>query len=130
MRVGRDELAEYEWVVPGPTTPRYLAFERLFASSKKPPQTRIETTSRGLIRALLTMSDRLTLLTRHEAMLEEKLGVLQIVATKVTLPRRTYGVATRVDWQPTALQQSFLKMLILHGQRAAAATPLPNIGRP
>jgi DNA-binding transcriptional LysR family regulator len=126
--VGKDELAQYEWVVPGPTTPRYLAFERLFASSKKPPQARIETTSRGLIRALLTMSDRLTLLTRHEALLEEKLGVLQIVATKVTLPRRTYGVATRVDWQPTALQQTFLKMLILHGQRAAAAAPVPTIG--
>jgi hypothetical protein len=115
--------------VPGPTTPRFLAFERLFASAKKPPQTRIETTSRGLIRALLTMSDRLTLLTRHEAMLEERLGVLQIVATQVRLPRQTYGVATRHDWHPTALQQTFLKTLILHGQRAAAGSPVPAIGR-
>jgi len=126
--VGVNELSGYEWVVPGPTTPRYLAFERLFASAKKRPQVRIETTSRGLNRALLTMSDRLTLLTRHEAMLEERLGVLQVVATNVKLPRRIYGVATWLDWQPTALQQTFLKMLILHGQRAAAASPIATIG--
>jgi len=71
------------------------------------------------------MSDRLTLLTRHEAMLEERLGVLKIVATKVRLPRRTYGVATRIDWQPTALQQVFLRMLILHGEQEASASPIP-----
>ena len=125
-RVGRAELADYEWIVPGPTTPRYLAFEQLFASVKKKPPARVETTSRGLVRGLLTMSDRLTLLTRHEAMLEKRLGVLQIVPTKVRLPRRTYGVATRTNWRPTALQQTFLKMLILHGQRTAS--PIPAIG--
>jgi DNA-binding transcriptional LysR family regulator len=125
--VGRNELADYEWIVPGPTTPRYLAFERLFASVRKRPTVRVETTSRGLVRALLTMSDRLTLLTRHEATLEEKLGVLQIIPTEVRLPCRTYGVATRTNWQPTALQQTFLKMLILHGQQTAAASPIPDI---
>ena len=127
--VYRNELADYEWVVPGPTTPRYLAFERLFASAKKKPQAKIETTSRGLTRALLTMSDRLTLLTRHEALLEERLGVLQIVAANVKLPPRTYGVATRRNWQPTALQQSFLTMLIQQGQRAAAESPIPAVGK-
>jgi len=61
-------------------------------------------------------------------MLEERLGVLQVVATKVKLPRQIYGVATRLDWQPTALQQTFLKMLILHGQRTEAAGPIASIG--
>jgi DNA-binding transcriptional LysR family regulator len=121
--VGRDALADYEWIVPGPTTPRYLAFERLFASAKKKPPVRIETTSRSLVRALLTMSDRLTLLTRHEALQEEKLGILQQVPANVRLPRRTYGVATRTNWQPTAIQETFLKLLVRHGQQAAAATP-------
>src|SRR5262249_46641436 len=113
--VGRDELAAYEWVVPGPTTPRYLPFERLFASARQRRQVLIGTTSRGLQRGLLPMRHRMTLLTRHEAMLEGSLRVLQVVATKVKLPRRIYGVATRLDWPPTALQQAFLKMLILHG---------------
>ena len=119
--IGRDELAEYDWIVPGPTTPRFLAFERLFASARKKPTARVSTTSRGLIRSLLATSDRLTLLTRHEAELEERLGVLRIVQTKVRLPRRAYGVATRLNWHPTALQQTFLEMLIRHGRQAATA---------
>jgi DNA-binding transcriptional LysR family regulator len=126
-QIGRAELADYDWIVPGPSTPRYLAFERLFSSAKKKPTARVSTTSRGLIRSLLTTSDRLTLLTRHEALLEEKLGVLKIVPTKVRLPRRTYGVATRVNWRPTALQQTFLKMLTLHGRQSATADPPAHI---
>jgi hypothetical protein len=65
------------------------------------------------------MSDRLTLLPRHEAMLEQKLGVLAVIPTHVRLPVRKYGVATRINWQPTALQRSFLEMLIWHGQQTA-----------
>jgi LysR family transcriptional regulator of gallate degradation len=123
MDIGRNELADYDWIIPGPTTPRYLAFERLFASAKKKPTARVSTTSRGLIRSLLATSDRLTLLTRHEAVLEEKLGVLRIVPTRVRLPRRAYGVATRLSWHPTALQQTFLEMLTRHGRQAATAYP-------
>ena len=116
--VSRDELADYDWIVPGPSTPRYLAFERLFATAKKRPTTNVLTASRGLIRSLITTSDRLTLLTRHEALLEERLGVLRIAPTKLRLPRRTYGVATRANWRPTALQQKFLDILIRHGRQA------------
>jgi DNA-binding transcriptional LysR family regulator len=116
--IGRDELADYDWIVPGPSTPRYLAFERLFAAARKQPTARVMTTSRGLIRSLITTSNRLTLLTRHEALLEEKLGVLRIAPTKLRLPHRTYGVATRTNWRPTALQQSFLDILIRHGRQA------------
>jgi DNA-binding transcriptional LysR family regulator len=119
--VGRDQLVDYDWIVPGPSTPRYLAFERLFASVRKRPTARVLTASRGLIRSLIATSDRLTLLTRHEALLEEKLGVLRIVPTRLRLPRRTYGVATRVNWRPTALQQTFLDTLIRHGREGAAS---------
>jgi DNA-binding transcriptional LysR family regulator len=121
--IGRDQLADYDWIVPGPSTPRYLAFERLFASAKKRPTARVSTASRGLIRSLITTSDRLTLLTRHEALLEERLGVLRIAPTKLRLPRRTYGVATRANWRPTALQQSFLDILIRRGRQAEPTDP-------
>lgn len=122
--IGRDELAGYDWIVPGPTTPRYLAFERLFSSAKKKPTAKVLTTSRGLIRSLLATSDRLTLLARHEALLEEQLGVLRIVPTTVRLPRRAYGVATRLNWRPTALQQTFLELLKRYGRQSAASYPL------
>jgi LysR family transcriptional regulator, regulator for genes of the gallate degradation pathway len=121
--ISRGQLAEYDWIVPGPSTPRYLAFERLFASAKKRPSARVETASRGLIRSLITTSDRLTLLTRHEALLEEKLGVLRIAPTRLRLPRRNYGVATRANWRPTALQQTFLDILIRHGGQAEPTDP-------
>jgi LysR family transcriptional regulator, regulator for genes of the gallate degradation pathway len=121
--IGRDQLADYDWIVPGPSTPRYLAFERLFASAKKRPTARVSTASRGLMRSLIATSDRLTLLTRHEALLEEKLGVLRIAPTRVRLPRRTYGVATRANWRPTALQQTFLDILIRHGRQTEPADP-------
>jgi len=119
----RDDLAKYDWIVPGPTTPRYLAFQRLFASTKNKPQVTIETASRSLVRSILTMSDRLTILPRHEAFSEKRLGVLDTIRTRARLPNRSYGVATRVNWQPTALQQTFQGMLILHGHRVATAAP-------
>jgi len=109
--------------VPGPSTPRYLAFERLFDSARKRPTARVSTASRGLLRLLITTSDRLTLLTRHEAPLEEKLGVLRIAPTRLRLPRRTYGMATRANWRPTALQQAFLDILIRNGQRTEPTDP-------
>jgi DNA-binding transcriptional LysR family regulator len=119
--IGRDRLADYDWIVPGPSTPRYLAFERLFASAKKRPTAQILTASRGLIRSLIAASDRLTLLARHEALLEEKLGVLRIAPTRLRLPRRAYGMATRANWRPTALQQNFLDSLLRHGRQAEPA---------
>ena len=108
--IGRDQLADYDWIVPGLSTPRYLAFERLFASARKRPTARVSTASRAL-------------LTRHEAPLEEKLGVLRIAPTRLRLPRRTYGMATRANWRPTALQQAFLDILIRNGQRTEPTDP-------
>lgn len=121
--IGRDQLADYDWIVPGRSTPRYLAFERLFASARKRPTASVSTASRGLIRSLITTSDRLTLLTRHEALLEEKLGVLRIAATRLRLPRRAYGIATRTNWRPTALQQTFLDILIRNARLTRPTDP-------
>jgi LysR family transcriptional regulator of gallate degradation len=128
--IGRDQLADYDWIVPLPSTPRYLAFERLFASARKRPTARVSTASRGLIRSLIATSDRLTLLTRHEALLEEKLGVLRIAPTRLRLPRRTYGVATRANWRPTALQQTFLDILIRHGRQIKPTDPPHDTATP
>jgi LysR family transcriptional regulator of gallate degradation len=114
----RGDLAGYDWVVPGPTTPRYLAFQRLFAQARAKPAT-METASRGLVRSILTMSDRLTLLPRHEALAERKLGVLSVIPIDIRLPVRKYGVATRVNWHPTSLQREFLERLVWHGRQTA-----------
>jgi hypothetical protein len=49
--------------------------------------------------------------------------VLRIAPTKLRLPRRTYGVATRANWRPTALQQRFLDILIRNGRQAEPTYP-------
>jgi DNA-binding transcriptional LysR family regulator len=116
--ISRRDLMEYDWIIPGPSTPRHIAFRLLFPRRDSPPTTNIETTSRGILRAILTTSNRITLLTRHEAQFEENLGVLSILPFAAKLPPRQYGVATRLDWQPTALQLEFLKLLSTLSRRA------------
>jgi DNA-binding transcriptional LysR family regulator len=117
--IGRDQLADYDWIVPGPSTPRYLAFERLFASARKRPTARVSTASRGLIRLLITTSDRLTLLTRHEALLEEKLGVLRIAPTRLRLPRRTMAWRrARIGVPPLSSKPSWTSSSATAGRRS------------
>jgi len=109
--VKREDLMKYDWVLPGPSTPRYLAFKRLFTLSEGAPTTHIVTTSRAILRSLLTMSDRITLLTKHEAQFEQGLGILSVIPFASKLPSRRYGVATRADWRPTTVQRQFLNLL-------------------
>jgi len=109
--VTRDDLMNYDWVLPGQSTPRYLAFRSMFPSNGDPPPTHIETTSRAVLRGVLTKSDRVTLLTKHEAQFESELGVLAILPFKSKLAHRGYGFATRKDWKPTALQSEFMTLL-------------------
>ena len=57
----RNDLAKYDWIVPGPTTPRYLAFQRLFASAKASRGQRLKRRRAVWFVRYSTTSDRLTL---------------------------------------------------------------------
>lgn len=104
------DLAECKWINPGPMTPRFRAFQGLFG--KLPlPVTDIVTTSRAITRAVIARSDRLTLLTRHEATSEESLGVMSILPFECNIPAPAYGVATRMGWAATTTQREFLEIL-------------------
>jgi DNA-binding transcriptional LysR family regulator len=104
------DLARYDWVLPGPTTPRQQAFERMFSVMPNRPRVSIETTSLQIYRAVLTSTDQLTLMSHAESLLDDNraLAVLPFQSPHLS---RIDGVATRLDWQPTSIHRQFLDLL-------------------
>jgi LysR family transcriptional regulator, regulator for genes of the gallate degradation pathway len=120
------ELSPYEWIMPGAMTPRQQAFHRIFAGLPVQPKISVETTSLQIHRDLLAMTDRLTLMSTLEAQLNDpdKFAVLPLRSSGL---RRTDGLATRIDWQPTAIHRHFLEVLRRHARRLTTA---PNRKQP
>jgi DNA-binding transcriptional LysR family regulator len=111
-------LAGYDWIMPGPMTPRHQAFRRMFASLPALPRISVETTSLQIYRDLLSTTDRLTLMSALEAQLNEpsKLAVLPFRSAQL---RRCDGIATRAGWQPTPVHRHFLDVLRTHAPRSS-----------
>jgi LysR family transcriptional regulator of gallate degradation len=120
-RLGVRELARYDWIMPGPMTPRQQAFRRIFARLPVLPKISVETTSLQIYRDLLATTDRLTLMSTLEAQLNEraKLAVLPFRSPEL---RRSDGLATRADWQPTHIHRHFLRVLRAHAGRRPAVS--------
>jgi DNA-binding transcriptional LysR family regulator len=74
-----DDLAQYEWLAPAGDAPRRRSIEKLFAETGRKVSFPVETSSLGTQKALIAISDRLTLLTRHEAELEARNGNLVVL---------------------------------------------------
>jgi LysR family transcriptional regulator, regulator for genes of the gallate degradation pathway len=117
--LGLRELSRYDWIMPGPMTPRQQAFRRIFAGLPALPKISVETTSLQIHRDLLATTDRLTLMSTLEAQLNDphRLAVLPFRSSGL---RRTDGLATRIDWQPTPIHRHFLKVLRTHARRLTA----------
>jgi DNA-binding transcriptional LysR family regulator len=98
-RLSLEHLAQHDWIAPKPGTPRRRCLQQMFEHAACSPRIAVETSSLHVQRALLTSSDRITLLTRQEMEQEASLGFL------VTLPffppktRAPDGLVTRSDWQ-------------------------------
>jgi LysR family transcriptional regulator of gallate degradation len=109
-RLTLEHLMRYDWVMPGPGTPRQQAFERMFSAMPRRPRVSIETTSMQIYRTVLGTTDRLTLMSRAESQLndERALAVLPFRSPHLS---RMDGVATRLDWQPTSIHRQFLDLL-------------------
>jgi hypothetical protein len=100
-------------------TPRQQAFRRIFARLPVLPKISVETTSLQIYRDLLATTDRLTLMSTLEAQLNEraKLAVLPFRSPEL---RRSDGLATRTDWQPTHIHRHFLTALRAQARRRHA----------
>lgn len=117
-RISTDDLVKFDWIIPGEGTPRRRQYEALFEGIEKPPRINIETSSLSTIRSVLSCSDRLTLVNRHEVETEERLKLLAILPWTSILPPMAKGITTRADWLPTPLQQRFVDLLRMHAGRA------------
>jgi hypothetical protein len=96
--------------MPPSGTPRRHAFEQIFKGHKFPPKVSIETTSIGIYRAVLSMTDRLSLFSRREVEEDKSIGFEAIPYRSPRL-RRTDGIAIRSDWKPTRIHLEFLERL-------------------
>jgi LysR family transcriptional regulator, regulator for genes of the gallate degradation pathway len=111
-QITREELAAYDWVLPGPTAARRANFERIFSGLAAIPRSNIETHSLTTILLLLVDSDRMTILTESQLMLDRKLGHnLTALNYELAQPHGHIGVTTRKNWVPTHNQRIFLNFL-------------------
>jgi LysR family transcriptional regulator, regulator for genes of the gallate degradation pathway len=116
------DLLRYDWIMPGPSTPRQQALERLFVGMAEQPRISIETTSMQIYRAILGSTDRLTLMSLAESQLNDN-SALTVLPFRSPHLRRVDGVATRADWQPTRIHRQFLDLL---RQQARQTTSIPS----
>jgi DNA-binding transcriptional LysR family regulator len=104
------DLGQYDWIMPGPMTPRQQALRRMFKKMPIMPSVGIETTSLQIYRTILTTSDRLTLMSSFEARLNDNRS-LAVLPFRSAHLRRFDGVATRLNWEPTSTHLQFLDLL-------------------
>ncbi len=118
-------LAAYNWIMPGPMTPRHQAFRRMFARLPALPRISVETTLLQIYRDLLSTTDRLTLMSTLEAQLNE-LARLAVLPFRSAQLRRRDGIATRAGWRPTAVHRHFLEALRAHAPSNGKPTRRPT----
>jgi LysR family transcriptional regulator of gallate degradation len=107
-----DDLLQFEWIAPPQGTPRRESTERIFAQSPVKPRVAIETSSLNMLRALLSASDRISLMTMRELQQETGPGGrLTCLAVDPEVRRGHDGIAMRSDWVPTRVQNRFIEIL-------------------
>jgi len=119
-RIAPSDLAQFDWITPGPTTPRQQALERLFSDTRCTPRTTIETTSLQLYRNLIASTDRLALMSLFESRLNDP-SVFTTLPFQSSHLKRLDGVVRRTDWRPTRVHLQFLDMLRDHARRVSRA---------
>jgi DNA-binding transcriptional LysR family regulator len=110
------DLAGYDWIMPGPLTPRQQALHHVLGGAE--PKISIETTSLQIYRTILAATDQLTLMSRFEAELNDAAALSELPFRSPHL-RRFDGIATRVGWQPTRIHLQFIALLRAEARRLA-----------
>lgn len=110
-RITLDDLGSFDWVVPSFGATRRAVFERLFSQIATPPVADIEANSLSTIRSLISVSDRLTLLTRFEFEFEQGGGDLVMLPFAPITHLNSIGVTRRRQWTPTALHLKFFELI-------------------
>ena len=130
------DLSDFEWVMPGQLTARRSIYDHLFSGSARSPRTCIETYSLIILLLLLAESNRMTILTESQILLDQSLGN-NLSKIDYNLPQSDayIGVTTRKQWAPSDLQKAFLDFLrhgpmtgrLLAGSRAGEAPSVASL---
>jgi len=125
-----EEMATYPWVIPRQGTPTRAMFEKLFADAEHTArQSPVETSSITLIRGLLLGSDRIALMSTHQAYYESKLGLLAPLAGNLEATERPIGITLRCNWRPTGAQEALLDALRDAGTRTGHVTAVADYSK-
>ncbi|MDB5594542.1 MAG: hypothetical protein JWM36_1503 [Hyphomicrobiales bacterium] len=116
--VATADLAGYEWVFPTEGLPRRAVLNEMIAAWKLSPHVQIETSCLSTIVAVLTASDRLSLLSRWHITLDGHSELARVEGPRIPHAARRVGLTTRQGWLPTPFQNAFLENL------RSAALPL------
>lgn len=90
------DLLSYNWILPRRGTPTRELFERAVSlrGLKVPPHV-VETSSLVTLRGLLLESDRITILSRHQVLIEEQCGLLAVLNFELHGTARPIGITIR-----------------------------------
>ncbi|WP_317151529.1 LysR family transcriptional regulator [Sphingopyxis indica] len=105
------ELAKYDWVMPGPDTPLRHYWQDMFAAlGLDAPEVKITCGSILTIRELLIASDMMSMASPAQLRVELQAGLLVAIEPPVPVMRRI-GITTRIGWRPTEPQAAMLDLL-------------------
>lgn len=104
------QLAAFPWVVPRHGSPTRKHFATLFSGTEL-KYGLIESSSLIIMRSMLGKSDRLSLMSRRRELYEDQQGLLLSLPMTLPFTKRSIGITTRRNWQPTHLQRVFVKLL-------------------
>jgi len=113
-------LRSYPWVIGAHGAPMRDIWEAMFSGSKL-PVVRVECSSVLIARGLLLEDNWLALMYPDQFRIEQAAGLLAPIGRPVTGSRRSIGITTRADWQPTATQAALVLELEAAGARRSSA---------
>jgi DNA-binding transcriptional LysR family regulator len=103
------DLAPYEWIFPSEGLPRRAVLNAFLKRTKLPHVVQFETSCEATISALLTTSDRISILSRRHIELDGHQALAFIDGLDVAHAPRYVGLTYRASWLPTPFQSAFLK---------------------
>ena len=105
-KIGEADLMSYPWVISPPGAPTRNYFESMFplAARENLPGL-LETSSLIVVRGALLRSDRLTLISQHQIVTEQSLGLLAPLNVPTPGSSRRIGLTIRRGWRPTATHE-------------------------
>jgi LysR family transcriptional regulator of gallate degradation len=121
------DLRAYDWVFATANLPRRAVLDRMIADWRVSARLQVETNSLGALVAILSNSDRLSLLPRQYIAFDDHSNLLAALKIEVAHPVRRVGLTTRAEWLPTAFQSEFLALI---RGLAADSAPVRRSGSP